>query len=289
MDIVYFTRRFGFHAIVSNATNNIWCFSKIDYEVQVIQDHDQFLHLKVSCGILPEDIFCTFIYAKCSRNPRRILWEELKTLSNHKTPWLVGGDFNAILHTEENMGGIINRLGPLEDFNDMILESGLTDAGFEGEPFTWTNKRVWRRLDRVLYSKDWTDLFNITRVTHLSRRLSDHHPLLITADRTENRWPSSFRFQQMWVSHQNFLETAKRWWSLPIHGSGMYKLQQKLYRMKEHLKMWNKQTFGNIFSLVDQAKSAASEAEILFDKNPCDQHLISLNQKKCGAGPCPQH
>ncbi|KAL0285651.1 UNVERIFIED_CONTAM: hypothetical protein Sradi_7168800 [Sesamum radiatum] len=210
MDIVYFTRRFGFHAIVSNATNNIWCFSKIDYEVQVIQDHDQFLHLKVSCGILPEDIFCTFIYAKCSRNPRRILWEELKTLSNHKTPWLVGGDFNAILHTEENMGGIINRLGPLEDFNDMILESGLTDAGFEGEPFTWTNKRVWRRLDRVLYSKDWTDLFNITRVTHLSRRLSDHHPLLITADRTENRWPSSFRFQQMWVSHQNFLETAKR-------------------------------------------------------------------------------
>ncbi|KAL0406375.1 UNVERIFIED_CONTAM: hypothetical protein Slati_3951400 [Sesamum latifolium] len=145
MDTVYFTRRFGFHAIVSNATNKIWCFSKIDCEVQVIQDHDQFLHVKVSSGILPEDIFCTFIYAKCSRNPRRILWEELKALSNHKTPWLVGGDFNAILHT----------------------------------------KRTWE----------------------------------------------------------------------------------------------NKQTFGNIFSLVDQAKSAASEAEILFDKNPCDQHLISPNQK----------
>ncbi|KAL0287647.1 UNVERIFIED_CONTAM: hypothetical protein Sradi_7119400 [Sesamum radiatum] len=83
-------------------------------------------------------------------------------------------------------------MGPMEDFYDMMTDTGLIDAGFEGEPFTWTNKRVWRRLDRVLYSKEWAETFNITRVAHLPRRLSDHHPLCIEASKTENKKPSSF-------------------------------------------------------------------------------------------------
>ncbi|KAK4385660.1 hypothetical protein Sango_2690000 [Sesamum angolense] len=98
----------------------------------------------------------------------------------------------------------------LLDFNDMVLDSGLTDAGFEGEPFTWSNKRVWRRLDRVLYSQEWAELFNSTRVSHLPRRLSDHHPLLISATRTEDKVPSSFIFQHMWIMHPNFQEMIKQ-------------------------------------------------------------------------------
>ncbi|KAL0293704.1 UNVERIFIED_CONTAM: hypothetical protein Scaly_3136100 [Sesamum calycinum] len=97
-------------------------------------------------------------------NPRRALWEELKRLSLNKVPWIVGGDFNTMLHTHEYRGATISSLGSIEDFNDMVLDSGLTDAGFEGEPFTWSNKRVWRRLDRVLYSQEWAELFNSTRV-----------------------------------------------------------------------------------------------------------------------------
>ncbi|KAL2247825.1 UNVERIFIED_CONTAM: hypothetical protein Sindi_2634800 [Sesamum indicum] len=85
----------------------------------------------------------------------------------------------------------------MDDFNDMMFDTGLTDPGFEGEPFTWTNNRVWRRLDRVLYSKEWTESFNTTRVLHLPRRLSDHHLLLINAANVEDKKPSSFRFQNI--------------------------------------------------------------------------------------------
>ncbi|KAL2253120.1 UNVERIFIED_CONTAM: hypothetical protein Sindi_0106700 [Sesamum indicum] len=213
------------------------------------------------------------------RNPRRALWEELKRLSLNKVPWIVGGDFNTMLHTHENQGGTISSLGSIEDFNDMVMDSGLTDAGFEGEPFTWTNKRVWRRLDRVLYSQEWADLFNSTRVSHLPRRLSDHHPLLITATRTEDKVPSSFRFQHMWIMHHNFHDMVKQSWGAPIQGYGMYRLQQKLYRLKDHLKQWNKDTFGNIFSLVDQAKAAANEAEKQFDRLPSEANLTNLNRQ----------
>ncbi|KAK4386345.1 hypothetical protein Sango_2505100 [Sesamum angolense] len=61
-------------------------------------------------------------------------------------------------------------------------------------------------------------------------------------------------------------KTVKQSWNLPIHGKGMYKLQQKIYRLKEHLKNWNKETFGNVFTRVDQAKAA----EKLFDRIPRD-------------------
>ncbi|KAL0287958.1 UNVERIFIED_CONTAM: hypothetical protein Sangu_2668400 [Sesamum angustifolium] len=184
-----------------------------------------------------------------------------------------------MIHTHENRGGTISSLGSIEDFNDMVLDSGLTDAGFEGEPFTWSNKRVWRRLDRVLYSQEWVELFNSTRVSHLPRRLSDQHPLLISATRTEDKVLSSFRFQHMWIMHPNFQEMIKQSWGAPIYGYGMYRLQQKLYRLKDHMKQWNRDIFGNVFSLVDQAKAAANEAEKQFDRLPSEANLINLNRQ----------
>ncbi|KAL0440458.1 UNVERIFIED_CONTAM: hypothetical protein Slati_2528800 [Sesamum latifolium] len=230
-------------------------FLELVPELQVIQNNSQYLHVKINAAILPEEIYGTFIYAKCCRTPRKLLWEDLKKLSLPKVPWIVGGDLNAILHTTENQGGVTSSLGSIEDFNDMIFETGLTDAGFEGEPFTWTNKRVWRRLDRVLYSQEWSELFTSKRVTHLARRLSDHHPLLISTCKTENSHASSFRFQNMWIKHHNFLDTVKHNWCLPIQGSGMYKLQQKIYRLKDRLKTWNKDTFGECLLSCGAGKS----------------------------------
>ncbi|KAL0293315.1 UNVERIFIED_CONTAM: LINE-1 reverse transcriptase [Sesamum radiatum] len=139
-------------------------------------------------------------------------------------------------------------------------------------------KRIWRRLDRVLYSKEWAEIFNITRVAHLPRRLSDHHPLCIEASKSDNKKPSSFRFQNMWLHHHSFLQTVKQSWELPIEGYGMYKLQQKLYRTKELLKKWNREIFGNVFSTAQQAKQEATEAEKNFDRDPSEANLIALNK-----------
>ncbi|KAL0396284.1 UNVERIFIED_CONTAM: hypothetical protein Scaly_0076800 [Sesamum calycinum] len=149
------------------------------------------------------------------RNPMRALWEELKRLSLNKVPWIVGGDFNTMLHTHENRGGTINNLGSIEDVNDMVLDSRLTDARFEGEPFTWSNKRVSRRVDR-----------------------------------TEDKVPSSFRFQHMWIMHPNFHEMVKQPWSAPIQG----------YRTKPRL-------------------LAANEAKKQFDRLPSKANLINLNRQ----------
>ncbi|KAL0448027.1 UNVERIFIED_CONTAM: hypothetical protein Slati_1930600 [Sesamum latifolium] len=71
---------------------------------------------------------------------------------------------------------------------------------------------------------------------------------------------------------------VKRSWCCPIEGYGMYKLQQKLYRTKELLKQWNRDTFGNVFTAVQQAKHNATEVEKKFDRDPSEENLIALNQ-----------
>lgn len=57
------------------------------------------------------------------------LYGKTSKVSHYLDSW---GDFNTILHTNENQGGIINSPGPIKDFNDMIFHSGLIDPEFKG-------------------------------------------------------------------------------------------------------------------------------------------------------------
>ncbi|KAL0386427.1 UNVERIFIED_CONTAM: hypothetical protein Slati_4603900 [Sesamum latifolium] len=253
LDAHYYTRKFGFHSVFANANNKIWCFAKFGVDIQIIQDHSQFLHVKVNSGIIPTEIFCTFIYAKCYRNPRRILWEELVKLSNQSVPWIVGGDFNVILHPNENQGGDMQRLGPMDDFNDMM--SDIIDAGFEGEPFTWTNKRVWRRLDRVLYSKEW--LKHLTSL-ELCTYLEDCQTTILSALKRLKQKTRSRRHSDSKICGCTTNPFSKR--------------------TKELLKKWNRETFGNVFTTVQQAKQEATDAEKKFDRDPSEANLIALNK-----------
>ncbi|KAI3452547.1 hypothetical protein Pfo_009211 [Paulownia fortunei] len=99
----------------------------------------------------------------------------------------------------------------MNDFGDMITDCGLIDAGFEGQCFTWTNKRVWERLDRILYSDAWLHAFESTKVTHLPRTWSDHAPLL-----------TSVNFSSKLIRLKKFL----KWWNWNMFGDIFDKIKQ---------------------------------------------------------------
>ncbi|EOX99269.1 Uncharacterized protein TCM_007879 [Theobroma cacao] len=80
--------------------------------------------------------------------------------------------------------------GAMEEFATAILECGLMDAGYEGNQYSWANSCMFQRLDRVLYNMEWSELFSITRVQHLTRAGSDQAPLSYV----ESKRPTSFRF-----------------------------------------------------------------------------------------------
>ncbi|XP_073031339.1 uncharacterized protein [Primulina eburnea] len=280
LDHRFMTSQLGFHQVISNSNNKIWVFSSEDVKVERLLDHDQFLHLRVSAAFLPADVFYSFVYAKCDHIERRHLWDSLIQAKPASGPWLVGGDFNVVRDASECLGTSGGRSLPMEEFNDFILQSGLVDAGFEGSSFTWTNKSIWKRLDRVFVSVDWGDHFHSIRIQHLPRTVSDHCPLLASAP-IFARGPSSFRFQSMWIRHHGFLQTVRLNWHLPCHLTGMPRLFAKLKRLKNHLKWWNRDVFGNIFDKINEAEKLVRLAEVTCENDPSDLSWQSLS--KCNA------
>lgn len=82
------------------------------------------------------------LYASPYYNNRQLLWKNLMYLCDHyKGPWIIGGDFNEILHSIEKFGGRSINNSRSNQFTDCINYCNLVDLGFKDSKYTWTNKR----------------------------------------------------------------------------------------------------------------------------------------------------
>lgn len=64
--------------------------------------------------------------------------------------WVVGGDFNMVLHVRKR-SGLNTRMGEIEEFNEKIDLLGLVDLSLGGGRWTWLSGReysMWSRIDR---------------------------------------------------------------------------------------------------------------------------------------------
>ena len=76
--------------------------------------------------------------------------------------------------------------------------------------------------------------------------ISDHCPLLVeTGD--VGRGHYAFKFENMWLKAEGFVEKVQQWWSsYSFLGYPSFVLAQKLKALKEDLKKWNKEEFGDL-------------------------------------------
>ncbi|GAA0163761.1 hypothetical protein LIER_19552 [Lithospermum erythrorhizon] len=116
--------------------------------------------------------------------------------------------------------------------------------------FTWTNGAKFKRLDRVLSNPGCMDSFsNIVIPKHVA-------------------------------GSPRFYKSCCRGLEQPVYGEPIFVLWQKLKRLKATLKKWNKETFGNIFSLVEQAEDEVVRFEHLFEQSnsPTDREALHKAQ-----------
>ena len=84
----------------------------------------------------------SFVNGEPHREKRHDFWSLLTRLHDQwNVPWLACGDFNEVLCQDEH-GGPRERLeSQIGQFKDCLDACGLTDMGFSGPMFTWTNKQ----------------------------------------------------------------------------------------------------------------------------------------------------
>ncbi|GFZ03333.1 hypothetical protein Acr_15g0019410 [Actinidia rufa] len=105
----------------------------------------------------------------------------------------------------------------IRDFKDCCYDLGLSDLGFTGAFFTWTNNSVWSKLDRAMVNHEWVQK-GISAQVHFNppRKFSDHSPCYVSLLGENAKRAIPFKFFNMWVKHDNFQSLVRNSWGMRV-------------------------------------------------------------------------
>ena len=158
-------------------------------------------------------------------------------------------------------------------FAEVVDELGLMDLQLQRGAFTWSrgvNSQSRARLDRFLVTPCWLDQFSRVSQRRLPRPTSDHFPVLLEGG-SFRRGSAPFRFENMWFKVEGFKDLIRNWWRwIEVSGSASFRLSAKLKELKQKLKVWNREVFGNL----ECNKEAALQQVEYWDRVEGERSLI---------------
>lgn len=125
-----------------------------------MQVQEQFIHCLVHSKDLKHSFACTVVYGLNTVEERKVLWRSLQGINIQAIPWLIAGDFHAILSCEDRINGEPVAHFETRDFSDFLVDVGLTEIKSKGPFFSWSNKgsgtsRIASRIDRGIVNQCW--------------------------------------------------------------------------------------------------------------------------------------
>ncbi|CAN1239776.1 hypothetical protein LINGRAPRIM_LOCUS2477 [Linum grandiflorum] len=187
------------------------------------------------CGI---KVTIIGVYLDCSLQIRIKQFEFLWYLcSNINQPFILCGDFNAILLHSEKLSPHNSHSNSLASFQSFVSQLELHDIHPLVPFFTWTNKQTPEtlvRLDRFLASSDWCRLFPEGTVTNLSDVGSDYRAILYLPHRLSAP-PCYFNFNNRWTTNPEAKDIIQNVWaSSNPPGSCLFRLIQNWQQLAMH-------------------------------------------------------
>ncbi|XP_026410486.1 uncharacterized protein LOC113305686 [Papaver somniferum] len=197
------------------------------------------------------DVMVTGIHATCLTVDRRDLWEELFNTSQTDWPWMMIGDFNVVLIYEEKIGGRKPLRISMQEFRNCLESCNLIQAARTGIKYSWCNNRAG------------------------VRGTSDHEPLFGSTVNICKPTNSPFRYQNIWTSHPGFLDVIKDAWNESISGNQAFSFMNKLKRVKQILKKWNWEDFGDLRIKMKTNEDEVLAATLFSDADPENTELLN--------------
>jgi ribonuclease HI len=228
------------------------CMWKSEVDVTILSFSSN--HIDMLVKLTNDDVEwrCTGLYGFPETANKHKTCDLINHLANSYSinRWLIMGDFNLVLNSEEKQGGrnlTSNTLINL--FRDTLQNYNLSDLGYVGDPYTWCNKQdgehnIKARLDRCVATPDWLFSFPSASVTNLVRYASDHMPILLRlqAPKVKRRnFNKPRRFEQCWMRDNDFEQVVRQVWS-----SNSSQLNSKIPYCVEEFTRWGDDRFGNV-------------------------------------------
>ncbi|KAL5716607.1 hypothetical protein ACHQM5_009747 [Ranunculus cassubicifolius] len=256
-------------------TGNIWIKVRDGLDYSIVSLDNQQISIRV------QDKYISVVHASSSYIVRRDLWTQLTNNIPVNAPRVVIGDFNVVMYNSEKKGRRGVCRSAVEDFNSFIESNALLDSTNQGLRFSWCNKqrglsRTYAKLDRALVNKAWLDLTHCWRSKILTRKFSDHSPVIAWNDHIPKPHNIPFRFKAIWIQHEEFKEFVKKNWDQPMVSGPLSLLSLKLKRLKEGLKIWNKQHFWGIRGKINNISSELDNVQISLEEDAFDTELQDI-------------
>ncbi|KAJ6380478.1 hypothetical protein OIU78_027942 [Salix suchowensis] len=234
-----------------------------------------------------ETIRITFVYGRNTPAERRPLWDYISSHSQafSHNPWILLGDFNSIMHSDQREGGATSWLSHSEDFQKAAYLAQLIVIPYQGLKFTWHNgqngaQNIQKKLDWVLGNSSLLQCWPSTSATFLPRTVSDHSAAVVMLRPPMKPISFQFKFLNLWTSRDEFLPTVSQAWNIEVLGDPMIRLAAKLKSVKVALKAFHKQHSSHISSRVLEAKKNWEQAQFNLDRCPRDALLINEERDK---------
>ncbi|KAK1347352.1 hypothetical protein POM88_055042 [Heracleum sosnowskyi] len=249
------------------------------FEVMHLFETDQVIHCLVKQKSSGEHFYCSFIYAANDHVPRRDLWHSLEVFKNlvGDFPWVLLGDFNAMLKEEESAGGIIGHSPAISEFCGCISKIEVVDLHSTGMRFTWAGSPqgvgVVRKLDRVLINGAFLQKFRYSKARFLAPKSSDHSPAILEfGNQVGCHRRSSFKFQNFLAYRKKFLDLVRSGWNYTSGRFLMYRVVQKLKRLKPIFRSEAK-ACGNLCVKVKDLQMSLENIQLALDYDPFNEGL----------------
>ncbi|KAK4380899.1 hypothetical protein Sango_3019000 [Sesamum angolense] len=223
----------------SGLEGRIWLvWNPVEVGVEILRAESQFVHCRPFNKRLHTRCLISVIYGDYDVIPRRTLWGALCNLSAgiSDNPWLVLGDFNAVMDDSEVFGRAADTSASITEFRTCIRDTGLVQLPFTGCSFTWHNCSegpisLWKRLDRMLVNTTWMDAWPGLSYISALPSTSDHSPLILTGmNRSDEH--VVFRLDNYLTHLPGFLNSVEEIWKHRISGTAMYETVCKLKLLK---------------------------------------------------------
>ncbi|KAJ8419905.1 hypothetical protein Cgig2_028769 [Carnegiea gigantea] len=126
-----------------------------------------------------------------------------------------------------------------------------------GPYFTWINKIIWTRIDRVFVNAYWYDQFDFSQAIYMANSFSDHRTMVIDTPGYPRPKPT-FQFCDMWIRDTSFCSLVTSMLPVNLHLGPYQRLKLFLRNTKTSLQQLNKCHFTD---LKNQQSTTRAELE----------------------------
>ncbi|KAK6779932.1 hypothetical protein RDI58_022116 [Solanum bulbocastanum] len=146
-------------------------------------------------------------------------------------PWLVIGDFNSVLNSEDRLGGNPVTWAEVIDLQTCIDTCSLVDLAHNGPRYTWNDRnasqRIYLEIDWMFINNEWLTYMSACKAMYLNEVINDHCPIKITFEENNVKTRRAFKYCNVWSKHPQLKYVILERWSTLINGCKMLQVVRR--------------------------------------------------------------